>query len=159
MTTDYQERIGQTRLAHGRSVEQQQVDFWRYVEQPEIGCWEWQRGTRGGYGRVRYRGKQLRTHRLAWYLAVGEIPAGFLVLHTCDNPLCCNPVHLWLGTNRDNLQDAGAKGRLGFGHGSKTHCKYGHEYTEENTYLYKGWRFCRACRRVGGKNIEELEKP
>jgi len=141
--TDYQE----LRLNNNRSVEQQQADFWRFVDQPQTGCWNWQRGQlSSGYGQVRYCGKVWRAHRLAWTLAVGDIPIGLNVLHTCDNPLCCNLVHLWLGTDADNAGDAAAKGRMRSRYRDVTHCKWGHEFNAENTY-YKpdGNRQCRAC--------------
>jgi len=64
-----------------------------------------------GYGRARFDGRIIRTHRVAWELAHGPIPEGMRVLHRCDNPPCCNPDHLFLGTDRDNAADRDAKGR------------------------------------------------
>jgi len=76
-------------------------------------CWEWQRGRDdGGYGCVCYSGKRYGAHRLAWELTNGPIPEGLLVCHSCDNPPCCNPKHLFLGTHGDNMQDALTKGRF-----------------------------------------------
>jgi hypothetical protein len=53
----------------------------------------------------------VRAHRFAWIEANGPVPAGLHVLHTCDNPLCVRPSHLWLGTQAENLADMTAKGR------------------------------------------------
>lgn len=61
--------------------------------------------------RARYRTPQ-KAHRVAWELTHGAIADGLFVLHKCDVPLCCNPQHLFLGTQLDNLRDASAKGRL-----------------------------------------------
>jgi hypothetical protein len=73
------------------------------------GCVEWTGRTNGrGYGKD---GKTY-AHRDAWELANGPIPAGMVICHSCDNPLCVNPDHLFLGTQKENMQDAGAKGRL-----------------------------------------------
>lgn len=92
---------------------------------PFCGCWLWtgavvsagrqsQRHLYGVIGGMRERGtKQLLTHRAAWIVFRGEIPAGLHVLHSCDVPLCCNPNHLFLGTHADNMADAASKGRLG----------------------------------------------
>jgi hypothetical protein len=86
---------------------------------PHLGpCWLFTGRARmkGGYGQIggRKNGKRwpMYTHRVAWELAVGPIPAGASVLHKCDVPLCCNPSHLFLGTQTDNLADAREKGRL-----------------------------------------------
>lgn len=76
-------------------------------------CWEW-RGVRfveGDYGRLVRRGKNLRAHRVAYELSIGPIPPGLDVLHTCDNPPCINPAHLWVGTDADNHRDRMLKGR------------------------------------------------
>jgi hypothetical protein len=82
-------------------------------------CWPWKAGRLkpgphggGGYGRFKLRGQQWYTHRLAWVLQVGvPVPNGLDVLHACDNPPCCNPRHLFLGTQKDNTQDMITKGR------------------------------------------------
>ncbi len=64
-----------------------------------------------GYGKMRLRGRQMLSHRASFILNTGEIPEGMLVCHTCDNPPCINPDHLFLGTNYDNTMDAVRKGR------------------------------------------------
>ena len=77
------------------------------------GCWEWQRcRTPHGYGDAQVGGKHVRAHRAAWDIFRGAIPLGMCVLHKCDNPPCCNPKHLFLGTQRDNMRDMNAKGNL-----------------------------------------------
>lgn len=74
-------------------------------------CWNYQGYTVNGYGRMYTNGKPITTHRLAYTLFVGEIPPGQQVLHRCDNPQCCNPEHLFLGTTADNMRDRNQKGR------------------------------------------------
>lgn len=81
-------------------------------------CWPWQGGkTPKGYGQLNVgrdaEGRQdtRYTHRIAYQLAHGVDPAGALVMHSCDNPPCCNPKHLSLGTQADNVADASRKGR------------------------------------------------
>ena len=92
--------------------------FWSKVDRNRPGgCWEWTRSTvPSGYGQV-YLGKKnnkpihSRCHRTAWELVNGPIPNGLCVLHACDNRLCVNPEHLWLGTIGDNTRDMCRKGR------------------------------------------------
>ena len=78
----------------------------------DTGCWEWQAATaRHGYGATIYKGKLIPAHRLFYLLYKGKIENGLYVCHSCDNPCCVNPEHLWLGTQKDNMKDMVKKGR------------------------------------------------
>jgi hypothetical protein len=100
-----------------------------------------------GYGSIYADGRLQKAHRVVWQVEHGPIPDGLHVLHQCDNPPCCNPAHLFLGTHADNMADKIAKGR---DHNQrKTHCLRGHELSDDNTYTYpNGGRGCRKCRRM-----------
>ena len=91
--------------------------FWSKVIKGSAGdCWHWT-GAKlpKGYGKFsvgpRATRKIINAHRIAWELTNGPIPEGIWVLHDCDNPSCCNPMHLYLGTNTDNVRDKVSKGR------------------------------------------------
>jgi hypothetical protein len=75
-------------------------------------CWNWLKAkNKDGYGYLWVDGKMRRAHRLSFEAFVKPIPPGKLVLHTCDNPSCINPEHLFLGTHLDNARDRNQKGR------------------------------------------------
>ena len=85
--------------------------FWSKVHKG-LHCWEWQAAKRDdGYGCIKIAGKSVQAHRQSYTLTNGPIPDGMLVLHKCDNRMCCNPDHLFLGTHQDNTDDMIAKGR------------------------------------------------
>jgi len=134
--------------------------FWAKVDRrgpvperyPELGpCWIWTRATdRKGYGRFGVgpagSNRVFFAHRVAMALAGTVPPDDLMACHHCDNPPCCNPGHLFLGTGADNLGDMAAKGR---NHGER--CGNGHLMTPENTHIYH-WggydlRRCRQCDR------------
>ena len=72
----------------------------------EIGCWVWMGAvTNAGYGLCHNGKKTASAHRVAYEAFVGKIPSGMIIAHTCDNPLCVNPNHLWLATHKENSQD------------------------------------------------------
>ena len=77
------------------------------------GCWGWKSSTNctTGRGRVHYKRKVIEAHRASWMIHFGEIPEGKLVCHKCDNPVCSNPRHLFLGSYSDNAIDMVKKGR------------------------------------------------
>jgi hypothetical protein len=101
------------------SPEERLARFLSRIQQVEGQCWPWTAGcTPDGYGLVnlgrRPDGRQVNdyAHRISYTFANGPIPKGLNVLHSCDNPRCCNPAHLELGTQADNMHDAQRKGRL-----------------------------------------------
>ena len=112
-------------------------------------CWLWT-GAKGGdgYGMhgVTEDGRRYtrQVHRLAYTLAVGEIPDGLTIDHLCRNRLCCNPNHLEVVSIRENILRGDG---VAANNARKTHCPRGHEYTEENTYVYRKKRHCRECGR------------
>jgi len=87
--------------------------FWSKVARgAESDCWDWRSNIgANGYGQLRHDSKTLSAHRVAWHLATGLDPVGRNVCHRCDRPTCCNPSHLFLGTQQDNLRDRDTKRR------------------------------------------------
>ena len=83
-------------------------------------CWEWLASRQpNGYGKFGVPGHTLMAHRVAYCISIGEPADGLCVLHRCDNPSCCNPDHLFLGTQTENMMDKLRKGRQPTGERNK----------------------------------------
>lgn len=107
-----------TTLAKSRESIEARLGRWVDRRAPNE-CWPWKGGTvPGGYGLMKVCGRQRVAHCVAYETWVGPIPEGKILLHSCDNPPCCNPSHLSPGTTKSNSDDAYAKGRLMHGDGS-----------------------------------------
>lgn len=118
--------------------------YWSKVQPVPSGCWIWTAAKdQSGYGRFGVAGLAVVSHRVSYEALVGPIPDGLHVDHLCRNRACVNPEHLEPVTCRENiLRGIGPSAQ----HAMKTHCPEGHEYTAENTYVYRGSRYCVACR-------------
>jgi hypothetical protein len=106
---------------HNRNASNRPISerFWEKVDiRGPDDCWNWLAGiNQSGYGLFGLTNKSERAHRVAWMLTNGDIPGGLYICHHCDNRLCCNPAHCFLGTHDDNMKDMVQKGRanhLGF---------------------------------------------
>ena len=137
-----------------KTVEQR---FWEKVgpyDDPNV-CWLWIAATvrnsgKLKYGRFRIDDRLVYPHRLSYemYHHV-TIPKGMTIDHVkergCTSTLCVNPHHLEVVTNRVNILRGNNLAAL---HSRQTHCKHGHQFTEENIYLYNGKRHCCVCKRM-----------
>ncbi len=120
------------------------------VRVSKSGCWVWQGAKdHAGYGQVRAWGKKVsvrRVHRVIYESLHGAIDRATMVCHSCDNPPCCNPAHLWAGTAKDNAADMVAKKRHPFH--NLAACGRGHVFTADSHYVNNGRRHCLKCARI-----------
>lgn len=121
---------------------------------PEGGCWlmpdeGWHPGSRSPkYPEGSYKGRKVRLNRFMLMLTKRPLERHEVACHRCDNHLCINPEHLFIGTQKDNIQDGIAKGRQQFHPSHYTHCKHGHDFAIHGWVNKRGWRQCRECNRL-----------
>ena len=126
------------------------------IPEPNTGCVLWFGATdRNGYGGVYYLQKMRIVRRVAYELAKGAIPEGLEIDHKCRVRCCINPDHLEPVTPRENLRRSDSPSSL---HAKKTHCRRGHEYSVENTRIYRGQRCCRQCQYERWHNVNGWDK-
>ncbi len=122
--------------------------FWDKVDKSGD-CWEWIASKdEHGYGFFGFDGRVCKAHRVAFILEIDDIPDGMCVCHSCDNPSCVNPDHLFLGTHTDNMRDMLNKGRGNKAFGEKhTKAKLSEEevlFIKENLHFMSGASLARA---------------
>lgn len=148
------------------STQEDRARFWSKVDKESHGqgCWIWKGTTNPNKRNVRYgcfpiSGEGVAAHRVSFFFHRGTINPRLQVCHSCDNPICVNPDHLFEGTGRDNMKDCSAKRRVrGM---EKTHCPKGHPYTPENTRRDKetiNGRKCIICIREKDRRYYQSKK-
>ena len=126
----------------------------KHIEKLPSGCWRWTcHIDENGYGRFDVRHKNVRyrnyAHREVYQCLIGDIPPGMELDHLCRVRHCVNPEHLEIVTPKENTRRSNAITAI---NARKTHCKYGHEFTENNIYVMQDGRACRRCRKMHSHN-------
>lgn len=150
-----------------RGMTREQLVEWALRDNEGPGCWSWREAAVGGEGYVQVPvgGKKVSAHRVVHEVLIGPIPEGFVVDHTCHDPKecpggptcphrqCVNPGHLVAVPQGENsAAERSSRPR-------PTHCKHGHEFTDENVWTDKrGSRHCLACRRRSNRERRERER-
>lgn len=146
--------------------------FWNKVEKGDT-CWIWTaRKNKYGYGEISYNNTVWKAHRLSYLINYGDFDKDLYISHICDNPSCVNPKHLFLSTQKQNMEDMVKKKRHGNfskelisydewllirpNKSKKDLCKKGHELSDENTRIKKGSKYfvrlCRTCQYATSKS-------
>jgi hypothetical protein len=141
-------------MAKGWTLKETVLDrFWRHVLMAGPSqCWNWNSCTHHGHGTFSIKGKEVYAHRFSYEIAKGLIPEDLKIDHLCRNPLCVNPSHLEVVTNKENILRGIGWSAI---NARKTHCPRGHKYTTENIYPTLKHRVCRKCRTLRMSYLKE----
>lgn len=136
------------------------IRFWGMVEKTDD-CWLWKGAvSMAGYGRFWNDGRMCQASRFSYELVHGKIPKGKEACHRCDTPACVNPEHIFIGTHRENLLDASAKGRIGKPSERLTHCKRGHPFAGDNLRVLPNgkYRVCKECHKMNDRRYKSAKR-
>lgn len=135
--------MSKIRRNYNRSYSSKDIDrFYSKVKAVKSGCLEWQGATvRARYGRFIMGSNWLMAHRVAYVMRYGYVDPKYDIHHTCGNRRCVNTHHLRALYHVEHRPNS-----------DKTHCPRGHPYNSENTYIYRGRRYCKACRLGRARN-------
>jgi hypothetical protein len=112
---------------------------------PHPGCWLWKAGLNTGYGELRVGDTMLLAHRISFEHHIGEIPEGYIVHHECEVRRCVNPNHLVAIPRGEHPYHHGGSFYSGY---QKTHCPYGHAYTDYGFDGKRNRQRCKECDRI-----------
>lgn len=130
------------------------------MPEPNSGCWLWMGFiSTGGYGVLNARKKLCRAHRVSYEAFKCDIPKGLDLDHLCRNRACVNPDHLEPVTRQVNCQRGETGQNTAAQKMARTHCKQGHEYTPENTWMYRGARKCIKCKYAASNRWHKRNRP
>jgi len=133
--------------------------FWTKANKTDY-CWVWMAAQdKDGYGIWSYDGKFWRAHRFSFWATHGHLDSKSLICHTCDNPTCINPNHLYEGDSTTNNRDTVKRGRFNSPLKRRTHCLKGHAFDGENLYHDGKKRVCKICSRASGRKWYENKNP
>ena len=154
-------------MSNNLAIAQEENDFRRFLSHAKISdnsdCWNYSGHKRpNGYAAIKLKGRitMVLAHRFSFQNFVMDIPENLLVLHKCDNRSCVNPSHLFLGTQKDNMDDMHNKGRFRHWNTRKPVCKNGHQFTIENTRLRCNGqkRTCIECSRAAWRRHDQTRR-
>lgn len=127
--------------------------------EPNTGCWLWtgtMRGNGTGYGCISVKHELVAAHRASYEAFKGPIPEGLHIDHLCRVRCCVNPDHLEAVTPRVNVLRGDT---VVAANAAKTHCRHGHPFDADNTYVHQGQRACRECQRANGRRCDAKRRP
>lgn len=151
----------ETQTEYGPAVnftEAEKERFWGKVDVQPGSCWNWMAGQDRGYGAFYWKNRNWKAPRISMMLKTGVLLSkDQFVCHSCDNPSCVNPDHLFVGSQADNISDMMGKGRHHFQ--IRTACSKGHRLIESNIIVdSEGYKRCKECRKASYAALNQRKR-